>query len=414
MLTLLTRQQKLDSLALGTLTFNLMPFLQAGLLDVAAFANVEDLDIPKVIGSHHDLDLYQLIIEKAPLHYLAIRTFSPAPNNDLDDDETRDGLLSSVLFKQVRGVEGAAKIQLHKLELDNIQLTWSDRTFLHYFDWSNLKELVLYDCPGVDVFVEALIQYFKEHGAQLESFHLTPCGNVPLDSSIVEAFLGTFDGLVELSLSEIDNFSVLNLEVLAKHTSTLQWLSLHPDGSGNRGSIDMGMDPRFFSNVIAKCRKLRQVALPLPKINLPRSDAEFDMLRSYKSALVTLLDLPDLRSLRVYNWPLPSEAFIVPRHPGDIAPNVRLYVHDLDSFVQNHLCWVFARKACRFPWPVLCFNGTVRSCVSDGVVELPMRDSVAYVPMKQLDIFGRLGLRMQRANLTDVGYFEPESDILDW
>lgn len=110
MLTLLMRQQKLDTLALGPLTFNFMSFLQVGLLDVAAFANVEDLDIPKVIGGSHDLELNQLIIEKAPIPYLAIRTYSSAPGSDLDDEDSQDGLLSSVLFKHVRGIEAATKM----------------------------------------------------------------------------------------------------------------------------------------------------------------------------------------------------------------------------------------------------------------------------------------------------------------
>ncbi|KAK4505139.1 hypothetical protein PRZ48_003102 [Zasmidium cellare] len=418
-MTILPQQQKLKKLALGPLTSNLMPFINAGVLDLSAFAKLQTLQIPAEIGSEHDLELYQLIIESAKLNDLAIACFETqrGVSEDLDDQPDSDGLISRTLFKHIRNTDPPKRIALANLQLAEVGLGWSDRTFSCYFEWSALKGLDLVRCPEAGVLITAVTKHLQAHGAQLKNFRCSPFQDELIDSNVISAFLGSFDGLRGLSLAGVSNFSSIDLQAFAKHTDTLEYLALHPDGRGNKSSTEMGMDAKFFSAVFAKCRKLRQVATPLPAIDLPRSSEDPVNLQDYDTALLTLLELPDLKSLRVYNWPKSQDPFIHGDYTDDpedvLNTNTNAYLQAHGDFVIDHFSKLYEQKKCVCPWPILAFNGLQDSTIADGQMELPLYKWSTYVPVKRISVFGQIKVALEYTPFSDIRYFEPESEILD-
>lgn len=354
------------------------------------FSNVKYRDIPYTVGGIHDFELYQWFVAKASLRRLSIRTIESraALPADLSDSRESDGIISQTLFSHLVGGT-LPPAQFESLEFEYTNLQRADKTFTKYIDLSQPRSLQLHDCAGTDVFLNAMTSYFEKHGCcKLESFGYTLEATDHINHKVVEKFLSTCEGLKSLMLVGIDNFADFDLKLLQKYGATLQTLAIHPDASGESNSQAMGLTHQLYATIAEHCRKLRQLALPLFDIRIDISPLP-DASRDFDSAMRTLLELPELKSLRVFNWPKPCTAFL-PNEADDKAlllMNQRSYMSDLDSFAYTQLTKL-VNQVQKSAVPIIGFGGVSEDNVAVGDVEVKLPGPVCYVSLKQYDVFG--------------------------
>ncbi|KAF2159474.1 hypothetical protein M409DRAFT_30095 [Zasmidium cellare ATCC 36951] len=409
----IAQQRNLISLALGPLTFNLTPFIKLELFGPSTFANVTTLEVPLIIGSLDDLELYQWFIARAPLRRLAIRTelsCNPLPGG-LFDSNGSDGLLSRTLFSHLTNDSTAPRAQIEGLGMEYTNLQQATRTFSRFVDFSHLRSLELYDCAGTDVFIDAMAGHFQEHGGcKLEHFAYSIVEEDHISYKVVEKVLRTCEGLKSLMLFGIDDFAHFDLKLFQKHGSSLQALALQPDASEDSDCEEMGLTKGFYSTIAAHCQNLRELALPMPDVQFgidePRASQDFD------SAMLALLGLPDLKSFRVFNWPVPAKAF--PEDTTDDPLLQRDYMLEMDDFAYTHLAKLVNQREQTHSPPILCFAGLSGNKAVYDNEELQLPGPVCYVPLKQGDGFAKPQIGLQKMTLSDVEYVEPEVKILRW
>ncbi|KAK4493874.1 hypothetical protein PRZ48_015059 [Zasmidium cellare] len=63
------------------------------------------------------------------------------------------------------------------------------------------------ELPDVGVLITAMTKHLQTHGAQLKMFRCSPFQDELIDSTVISAFLGSFDGLRGLSLAGVNSGS---------------------------------------------------------------------------------------------------------------------------------------------------------------------------------------------------------------
>lgn len=254
-MTLFSGLEKLESLGLGPITFNLVPFLKSGTLGQSLCASLKELMTPGKIASVRDLEVYQHIIEHAPLQKLSIRIEGFLDKVEEDLTASRDGYakILSALFSHIQDPLIDKPRQFHTLFLEDFDLETSRFIVPRYIDLSFLQDLSLYRCPGAGRLIPILTSHFTRHGSGLRKFWLSLSdGENGVACNIVEQFLCSFSGLKSLALFGFNDatgdrlYLGLNSSVIKKHSETLEQLALHPDGFGNWSSDGMGIQQDSF------------------------------------------------------------------------------------------------------------------------------------------------------------------------
>lgn len=422
-MALLTRQLKISELFLGPLTFKLAPFIKYGTLGQDLCTSLRSLRIPQTIGSLSDLDVYDYLIEQAPLQKLAVCTDSIyAESEDTDTDHMSSSeKISSAVLGYLKSRSPAKKLQLNELYLEDFNVGISKFTLPRYIDFSTLPNLILSQCPNASKFVSILTPQFKKYGCRLKQFEFILHDDDSRSPKVIERFLLSFSGLRELSLvgydGDDDGYHGLTSNAFKMHGNTLEVLTLHPEGSGNWESDELGIDRQFYTDITRDCRKLRQIAIPMPSICLPTPTQE--QMTEYEDVFDLLLGLSDLKILRILNWPSFGPHFfsklIDNSDEGIIARlNDAAWRQAMDHFVRMTLVFVFNKGYQGRSLPVMCFDNIGTNTVTDGDYTTTFDTPACYVPLRQKDVFGREQIALQNVLREEIKYFEPECTLVAW
>lgn len=419
-MALLTRQQNLKSLSLGPLTFNLAPFIRFGTLAQHLCKNLSYLRISETIGSLKDLDFYKWIIDQGYLRKLSFMARCMHYEHEGGDDNTESSIsdqISSILFHHIKERYSKKKLQLDRLCLGYFDVGLSKFALPKYIDFCSLPSLVLCNCPGGGKLISLLAGQFKKTGSKLRYLEFRLCEGDSLSTKVVERLLMSFTTLRELALlgyDGVDNtYHGLNSAAFKNHSDSLEKLTLHPKGSGNWSSKELGIEADFYMGMSKTCRKLRQVAVPVPNITLPPRAKE--ELVEYVTPLIRLLGLPDLKVLRILNWP----AFAVPSLPNPSNSsvigklNTATLMQTLDHFMVKFISGMVNDHHPGGTTPILCFDSVGRSTASDGA-SAELSKAACYVPQRLRDVYGKEEIALQKVDRADVKYFEPECALLFW
>lgn len=132
-----------------------------------------------------------------------------------------------------------------------------------------------------------------------------------------------------------------------------------------------------------------------------------------------MLKLPNLKVLRVFNWPHAQGKLFSGVDGNEPDPvisslNSTAYHKAMEGFVRDDLAQVFDRYYRGRTSPVLCFHGVGKTVVGNDDHGLFIQESSCWVPARQFDVFGRIQTVLQLIDEAEVKYFEPECEILTW
>ncbi|KAK5172587.1 uncharacterized protein LTR77_002707 [Saxophila tyrrhenica] len=288
-----------------------------------------------------------------------------------------------------RPSEGSAKVLQSPVQVEFLNLTsqrlnsgaslspWIPRLF----DLLSLQHLSLISCRGTSTMLQYLAQYYthmrKEDARSpcLRSFRYRSGGLVDPsawpeaqgESSGLHTFLRSFAGLEFLIVQSYRQWE-FDLSCLHTHLDTLAHLC-----------ISVGFDFVERTNfttflrwipsseelwpVLRKASNLQQLALAFPRIYThERSNQEF------QNWLDAIAELPNLRVLRLLNWPLSK----LPSVTEDTMTEYEWELYELADFVVRSIFATFSAKQKKFPLKLLIIGNDERLDNPAGESGLPL------------------------------------------
>ena len=123
------------------------------------------------------------------------------------------------------------------------------------------------------------------------------------------------------------------------------------------------------------------LALTLPSITINSSDLE--EVERFDETVVQLMTLPKLELLRIYNWPIYDEDFVL----DDFERDHPRYLSALDEFMANIFHRMKARGVQNFPF--VCFGAETWSRVQDSHLSY-IFPVVGYTHTDRRSVYGEL------------------------
>ena len=288
--------------------FHHLPVIMSKICGGEWLSSLESLDLPIIIGGANDLFVYQSIIWRAPkLSTLRIRCShaSEVLARSLHDSANEDGLVTSILFSHLPS-DGSQKLDtLTELTLEGLDLSFADRTFANFIDLQKLHVLELYECKGPEILLTRVSASSPEKTLNLTRFG---ADFFELKPKAFEDFLRSFRGLRYLRVhSYISPYSI-DWSCLEGHVETLKVLAI----TFGRVNYYQG---RLRSNELCQfastqCKNLQAFGAAMSDICM--SNARSGEWGLFGETISNLLDLPKLKILRIFNWPVDDNIFFAP------------------------------------------------------------------------------------------------------
>lgn len=364
--TLLTRQKKLEHIALGALPPGALASVTSGLIENHAWASLTTLELPATIRSTDDLEVWRTAINAANhLQKLIIRvsnsTIAPsAANGPLQTTFNTAGALFSTLFPALK--ETQKEMQLNKLILRSLTLAHTHlfharHTITDVLDFSRLVELRLESCLGDEYMLDTLAEYFKASGCALRGFWLTTV-DLYADQGL-DKFLCSFSGLRKLYIRATgEQFAGFDTSCLDSHRHSLEELAIQspfeclcdPDQSEPR-------EAAALLRVVAKFPRLKQFGLSAYfNISAGPTDHVADKIRS-------LLCHSTLQTLRIFNWPSID--------PDDVNEgSAEDYLEQLESYIDRRIIKPIVEKNAGQRFPALIIGRLGGYCFQEDHVQV--------------------------------------------
>lgn len=407
MFMIVAQQQKLQTISLGPVMCDFAALVEHSALSLTSLTAIS---VPHTIGAT-EIQAYQGLIKGAPhLSDLRIGCVSNLDSSEEVEDLEID---SAGLQRELLGFadsEGEVKLKIVRLRL--MQILVGDH-FTSRFDLSYLRSLSLWHCDDVAFFLPALTVATTSGECALQSFSYDGGWDEFFEYDLVENLLRSFSGLKKLSLScdgKEDPNLAFDLTALDSHKDTLQSLFLGCNNIDELGDEQLlAFDSAFFTTF----SKLRYLAVPMPAIVIPINKADLPS-SEYITAFKSLTSLPDLKVLRILNWPRVAPGTFAlnsseDENAADMNPlNAKSYSADLDTFV-NKTLGPHLQKI-----NVLWYgeSGGHDNRTSDGTTEVFL-NSAYYVAEKRTDLYGTTRTSASRTSLREASFIEPEieSDV---
>lgn len=241
------------------------------------------LDTTGLYGDEHDFAGYRKMIhESRNLKEIVLRAIRPNESMperpswsfwDMMQDSYRDdGLFSRILQKPGQSRE---KMKLSSLALDEIDLYYCDRTFTKHVDFSQLRVLDLFRCPGAAMLLRVLTPYFQEHGSCLKGFTLwverpDEPQLVAFETEVLLAFMDCLERMEYFTLDAWALTSPMRLTNMRKIAMTLKRLYI---GTGIMVTGDRRPPPYYVyplaevRDMCERCPELVELAVALPAVD---------------------------------------------------------------------------------------------------------------------------------------------------
>jgi len=262
--TLCTLQTKLESICLGPLPdltcdekFRPRVWLQ----------DLVILDTPWNIRAATDLEFYDSVISECP----KLRTLGLRMENILEGDESlqdtakTDGLLCRKLFATIKATGKRPK--LDELWFQDISLSAAARTFARVIDFTGLRYLHMFNCPGAEILLSHLNEQSRDVRFALRGvLYHNDITVRPI--SYLQEFLGSFSSLEYLQV--MDRFSVdgFDTKCLSKHFATLAHLYLGRVEDADPEGLHWKASFAEIQTLSRSAVVLRQLAIALPDVRL--------------------------------------------------------------------------------------------------------------------------------------------------
>ena len=354
MLTLLTRQRKLERLEHLSLEKDIIGFLEPRFAQVS-FAKLRSLEVPVSIGGVDDLIFYGCIMECRKIERLAVRTQSFLLQRDsvpgeraaqlgLKNTPTEYGSVFHVLFEQ------GMLITNHPLSL--VELCFQDQDlkcfstkFSATIDIDALQHLHLSECGHSKNLLDVLSKHYTDLGppSGLRGFIYDQSEYGLGDIYSLERFLGSFNTLEYVQI-RIRNSEILDIDLLAliEHKEIKDvYISISNNTADGITRWELTED-LFYQ--LTKLQQLRQVALAAPNMTTDLDDADgwddglrwlvsesqvlkFAVYTDYWCPQDEMSTWTDLKVLRLLTWPTPKL-----RQRESATDKLISYMRDLDSF----------------------------------------------------------------------------------
>ena len=409
MTLLCTQQSKLEDVALGPLLFNFVPLLNSDLLDDTWIQSLHTLEMAGRIENFDDLRAYQVVLEKAPtLRCLVIRAhdFVPQSRNALFDTELKDGLLIGTLLSHLN-VSPRQTIGLQSLTLEELPLTYADRTLASFINFSKLGTLCVFFCEDSNTVMRTLTDLHKGEGSRLTRFYYE---NVTMNSTVFERFLRSSTGLRRLNIISIVKPESFDGSCLLNHTDTLEELVLslgEADGPASSGTLICG---GLIKLLVERCVSLRQLGIALPGISL--ADGQAGAWEQFGDQIRMLANLSKLATLRILTLPDPGPGLLEGHASSEKAKQqIRSsYLHELDQFATVLFSFIETSKTSE-KLPVICFGAWDGPEIFDGHSSLSI-EPACYIAATQTNVYGQSHVVAVRTSVVQAGYIEPYNEIL--
>lgn len=404
--------------------------LHSGVLEFDAWSHVQKLTVPCQEGGKDQLEVYDRIIGRAPsLSRLIIKSTKPDPRDTHD--------ITAKLLTIFEKKAGQGKMEFLSFSLDRTNLSQQiSASFQQCFSLCKIQVLKISLCTHWKAFLNTLTAVFTEHGTDLHTLTLE-IHRKNEEKGVIESFLGSSKGLrvfryFDDGVGYEEDETSMDIHCLENHASTLEQLAIAPAGCSD-SSHETGISDECFENIVLKCHRLRQLALIMPYASCCKARNEYD---GYARKLRQLLNLPQLRVLRLLNWPQMQDPSFQTL-PADLVSRVRnhhleqeldkafteavlrsrmsRYMQYLDKFVNDLVSSILQENWKSCSAPILCFSGPDGcNCVRDEQGGTVFPESICYVPVTQTDVFNRTEISMQRISMMEGRYLEPENELLSW
>ncbi|KAF2159476.1 hypothetical protein M409DRAFT_30097 [Zasmidium cellare ATCC 36951] len=437
--TLFAQQNMLQSLALGPIATGLNQHLQLNVFGPNPFNRLRDLHLPSHLWSRSDLDAYSVIMNKAPqVSRLSVHSSHLVEVNRQLSQSVRadENLIFSKLFARDKGDLLQHRNNLRSLHLDRVDVSVGAHLLPQYFDLCKLHEFHLSACTGWSSLLKVFTACFIESNYSLRSFCLD-LGSETKKDAVIEKFLSSFGGLETLRYSDRcfgyePRESLLDLQCLDGHLSSLKQLAIVPGGGRIDASPEVGLADDFFEKISTRCTNLRQLGVIMP---FTSTTGNHEDNKRYARSLLELFKLRNLRVLRIFNWP-DTSTLSTPTLSDHLLDQIAddglagelisdlddqmeelrcsMVLQQIDIFVAALLPPAFGELQLTHDSPLVCFDGLGDNRVYDDAGLVISPEAACYVPVRQSDIFGRARLMARRVSVMEAKYLEPENEILQW
>lgn len=402
---LITQQRRMKRIDLGPMTFDPTPWLNH--IFKEWLISVENLDVPVKLGSIKDLLFYQHIIQRSQkLNSLSIRTDSSLDNppEELKDSQTTVGLLSRMLFSHCDG-DGVQKVALKHLTLEDVTLTWAEKSFIKYIDFSLLRTLQLFRCSGVHKLLALLTAKSRVKPLQLAEFRAVIDD---INPKTLEDFIGSFKGLTSLCIRTARSLPSFDYRCLSDHSSTLQILFMSFGDVVGRGLTGALVSNEYGSFISRNCNAIEQVGIALPLITF--SQANEGNWSDYGKTITCLLS-KQILVLRIFTLPeVPQNFFLTNDEDSLQRKNLDSYLNLLDQFATDLFRFAERTMVCK-KLPIIYFGCEGWIGIFDGNSSLYM-EPVCYVAAEQRDVYGTIRTVAVRTSIVQAMYVEPKNYLL--
>lgn len=436
---LFAQQSMIETLGLGPIVIDLGEQPRLNAFGSNPWTRLRELKVPSQIWSEVDLDVYRDIICKA--HRLSRLSIKPSRvvskgRRISIKAEAQQNMIFAKLFAKGNIHFGHQLNPLLSLHLDQVDITAAVPWLREQFDSWKLQELCVSDCEGWSTLLKAVAEDFRMNGSHLRLFSLHHLSRPDVDwKGVIEYFLGSFHGLNALRYTNRHYYDhgerALDLRCLDSHLRSLEQLVFAPGAVGNQSSRESGISDQYIAKVTSGCPNLRQLGMLMPPCS---SSGETKNQQRYADTLRQTLALPNLRTLRIFNWPDP-EHIPLPSLPdrlqaevnvNGIASEIEDFYYDdlicnrqstleqrLNDFVAKILTNAFRETGKGCGSPVIYFHGLSDDFTFDEDGLQIYLDPACYVPIMQSDTYGRAAIIAQKISITDAKYLEPEHEILE-
>ena len=409
-LTLLCTQQRcIQELRIGPLDCNFAALMDSHLLPSDWLQNVRDLELPYALADENNLVAYRKMLELSPnLQCLTIKCHRILRNVRLPtnfwDTASSDGALLSKVFQPLH-VNVATKLQsLQGINLVHQRLGYAERSFLRVIDVSKLNRLVIEYCENSDHLLALVAEAFRKSGTHLRNFTYRVSS---FDPTVLESFLGSFNGLRRLYIAADSNTQSFDFSSVTGHSSSVQQLAVLNHEELQGFSPDVNGRAESIEKLCGKCKALKQLALVFPSIKIDQGDWQ-----AMGSALDALRHLPEVKTVRILNWPEVHREFFS-SYEGELIDTLErtAYLSELDVFATALMRKLESIREGR-DLPIVCFGDDKIRMASDVDGFMTLLDPTCYVGVKQIGVFGRSETVAVRMSLAQARYVEPEHNIL--
>ncbi|KAK5143094.1 hypothetical protein LTR04_001997 [Oleoguttula sp. CCFEE 6159] len=301
LLLLYKKQRRMKWLEAMTLDKEILSTLEKQPYYTEVFQNTRKLAFyPE---NRETLDLCHAFLIKTPkvediiIHANFEYASPPIPERELQDSSTAPGLITSSIFSHMQPFSKCTPLALRDLRLHKINLRYSSDTYCKIVNFSTVKILRFFHCPGVDALLAELSKSTKLP-EKLECLELQGKDNAENDIlSALDGFLCLVSGVKDLVI-DLENVKALpSAACITRHAKTLETMNVHAS-SGDSDEEELVFDVVDFALICKDCTRLEQMSVAFPVTSLIRTTSD-----PFMAFMNALLDLPSLITLNITTWP---------------------------------------------------------------------------------------------------------------